>query len=78
MSCSSKDKQNFPLQYFTGNKDTNTDTDVVTLIALLLITVMKNSLPDRGVFQLGEFIAKHLFSYVKLCGLFFQQCRFLC
>lgn len=67
-----KIKQNFPLQYFYGQNKNAIQIQIwVTLIALLLITVMKKKLTE--IYSFSNFISllqKHLFSYVKFTDFF--------
>jgi len=63
-----KIKQNFPLQYFYGENQNAIQVQIwVTLIALLLISLIKHSLKKRWSFSnLVSILQKHLFSYVKI------------
>lgn len=67
-----KIKQNFPLQYFYGQNKNAIQIQIwVTLIALLLITVMKKKLKET--YSFSNFISllqKHLFTYVKFTDFF--------
>ena len=67
-----KIKQNFPLQYFYGENQNAIQIQIwVTLIALLLITVMKKTLSKPWSFSnLVSVLQKHLFSYVKFKDFF--------
>ena len=67
-----KIKQNFPLQYFYGDNQNAIQLQIwVSLIALLLISVMKRSLSKRwGFSNLISVLQKHLFSYVKFKDFF--------
>lgn len=67
-----KIKQNFPLQYFYGDNKNAIEIQIwATLIALLLITVMKKSLTKAWSFSnLVSLMQKHLFSYVKFTDFF--------
>ena len=65
-------KQNFPLQYFYGENRNAIQIQIwVTLIALLLITIMKRTLTKPWSFSnLVSLLQKHLFSYVKFTTFF--------
>jgi len=67
-----KIKQNFPLQYFYGQSRNAIQIQIwVTLIALLLMTVMKRKLTET--YSFSNFVSlfqKHLFSYVKFTDFF--------
>lgn len=67
-----KIKQNFPLQYFYGQNKNAIQIQIwVTLIALLLITVMKKKLKETYSFSnFLSLLQKHLFSYVKFTDFF--------
>ena len=67
-----KIKQNFPLQYFYGQNKNAIQIQIwVTLIALLLITVMKKRLKETYAFSnFISLLQKHLFSYVKFTDFF--------
>ncbi len=67
-----KIKQNFPLQYFYGQNKNAIQTQIwITLIALLLITLMKKRLTRKWAFSnLISVMQKHLFSYVKFVDFF--------
>ena len=67
-----KIKQNFPLQYFYGENQNAIQVQIwVTLIALLLISVMKKKLTKKWSFSnLISVLQKHLFSYVKFVSFF--------
>jgi len=67
-----KIKQNFPLQYFYGQNKNAIQIQIwVTLIALLLITVMKKKLTVNYAFSnFISLLQKHLFSYVKFTDFF--------
>lgn len=67
-----KIKQNFPLQYFYGDNRNAIQIQIwCTLIALLLITVMKKKLTKTWSFSnLISLMQKHLFSYVKFVDFF--------
>lgn len=67
-----KIKQNFPLQYFYGQSKNAIQTQIwITLIALLLITLMKKRLTKKWAFSnLISLLQKHLFSYVKFVDFF--------
>ncbi|MDR9449530.1 MAG: IS4 family transposase [Psychroflexus sp.] len=67
-----KVKQNFPLQYFYGENQNAIQIQVwVTLMALLLISLMKKALEKSWAFSnLISLLQKHLFSYVKFKDFF--------
>ena len=67
-----KIKQNFPLQYFYGNNKNAIQIQIwCTLIALLLITIMKKKLTKVWSFSnLVSLLQKHLFTYVKFTDFF--------
>ena len=67
-----KIKQNFPLQYFYGDNQNAIQIQIwCTLIALLLITVMKKQLTKSWSFSnLVSLLQKHLFSYVNFVDFF--------
>jgi len=67
-----KIKQNFPLQYFYGDNQNAIQIQIwVSLIALLLISVMKKTLNRVYAFSnLLSLIQKHLFTYVKFTTFF--------
>lgn len=67
-----KIKQNFPLQYFYGDNKNAIQIQIwCTLIALLLITVMKKQLTKSWSFSnLVSLLQKHLFSYVNFVDFF--------
>ena len=67
-----KIKQNFPLQYFYGDNQNAIQIQIwVTLIALLLISVLKKSLTKTWSFSnLVSLLQKHLFTYVKFKDFF--------
>ena len=67
-----KIKQNFPLQYFYGDNRNAIQIQIwCTLIALLLITVMKKRLTKSWNFSnLVSLLQKHLFSYVNFVDFF--------
>lgn len=67
-----KMKQNFPLQYFYGQNKNAIQTQIwITLIALLLITLMKKRLTKKWAFSnLISLLQKHLFSYVNFVDFF--------
>ena len=67
-----KIKQNFPLQYFYGDNKNAIQIQIwCTLIALLLITVMKKQLTRPWSFSnLVSLLQKHLFSYVNFVDFF--------
>ncbi len=67
-----KIKQNFPLQYFYGQSKNAIQIQIwITLIALLLITLMKKRLTKKWAFSnLISLLQKHLFSYVKFVDFF--------
>jgi hypothetical protein len=67
-----KIKQNFPLQYFYGDNQNAIQIQIwCTLIALLLITVMKKQLTKSWSFSnLVSLMQKHLFSYVNFVDFF--------
>jgi hypothetical protein len=67
-----KIKQNFPLQYFYGDNQNAIQIQIwVTLIALLLVSVMKKSLTKAWSFSnLVSLLQKHLFTYVKFKDFF--------
>lgn len=67
-----KIKQNFPLQYFYGDNKNAIQIQIwSTLIALLLITLMKRKLTKSWSFSnLVSLMQKHLFSYVKFTDFF--------
>ena len=67
-----KIKQNFPLQYFYGDNQNAIQIQIwCTLIALLLITVMKRQLTKSWSFSnLVSLMQKHLFTYVKFTDFF--------
>jgi hypothetical protein len=67
-----KIKQNFPLQYFYGDNKNAIQIQIwCTLIALLLITVMKKKLTKPWSFSnLVSLLQKHLFSYVNFVDFF--------
>jgi len=67
-----KIKQNFPLQYFYGDNKNAIQIQIwCTLIALLLITVMKKKLTRPWSFSnLVSLLQKHLFSYVNFVDFF--------
>ena len=67
-----KIKQNFPLQYFYGDNQNAIQIQIwCTLIALLLITVMKKQLTKSWSFSnLVSLMQKHLFSYVNFVEFF--------
>ena len=67
-----KIKQNFPLQYFYGDNKNAIQIQIwSTLIALLLITLMKKRLTKPWSFSnLVSLMQKHLFSYVKFTDFF--------
>jgi len=73
-----KIKQNFPLQYFYGDNKNAIEIQIwSTLIALLLITVMKKSLTKTWSFSnLVSLMQKHLFSYVKFTDFFNNMDKF--
>jgi hypothetical protein len=67
-----KIKQNFPLQYFYGENQNAIQIQLwCTLIALLLITIMKKKLTKRwGFSSLISLLQKHLFTYAKFTDFF--------
>lgn len=67
-----KIKQNFPLQYFYGENQNAIQIQLwCTLIALLLITFMKNQLTKPwGFSSLISLLQKHLFTYAKFTDFF--------
>lgn len=67
-----KIKQNFPLQYFYGDNKNAIQIQIwVTLIALLLITIMKRTLSKPWAFSnLVSLLQKHLFTYAKFTDFF--------
>lgn len=67
-----KIKQNFPLQYFYGDNQNAIQIQIwVTLIALLLVSVLKKSLTRPWSFSnLVSLLQKHLFTYVKFKDFF--------
>lgn len=67
-----KIKQNFPLQYFYGDNQNAIQIQIwCTLIALLLITIMKKQLTKSWSFSnLVSLMQKHLFSYVNFVDFF--------
>ena len=67
-----KMKQNFPLQYFYGDNKNAIQVQIwVTLIALLLITIMKRTLTKPWAFSnLISLLQKHLFTYAKFTDFF--------
>tara|TARA_B100000809_G_scaffold141837_2_gene139416 strand:- start:4703 stop:5893 length:1191 start_codon:yes stop_codon:yes gene_type:complete len=67
-----KIKQNFPLQYFYGDNKNAIQIQIwCTLIALLLISVMKKQLTKQWSFSnLVSLLQKHLFSYVNFVDFF--------
>lgn len=67
-----KIKQNFPLQYFYGDNQNAIQIQIwCTLIALLLITVMKKQLSKSWSFSnLVSLLQKHLFTYVNFVDFF--------
>lgn len=67
-----KIKQNFPLQYFYGDNKNAIQIQIwCTLIALLLISVMKKKLTKSWSFSnLVSLLQKHLFSYVNFVDFF--------
>jgi len=67
-----KIKQNFPLQYFYGDNKNAIQIQIwCTLIALLLITIMKKQLTKSWSFSnLISLMQKHLFTYVKFTDFF--------
>lgn len=67
-----KIKQNFPLQYFYGDNTNAIQIQIwCTLIALLLISVMKKKLTKSWSFSnLVSLLQKHLFSYVNFVDFF--------
>ena len=67
-----KIKQNFPLQYFYGDNKNAIQIQIwCTLIALMLITVMKKKLTKTWSFSnLVSLLQKHLFSYVSFVDFF--------
>ena len=67
-----KIKQNFPLQYFYGNNQNAIQVQIwCTLIALLLITLMKKQLTKQWAFSnLISLLQKHLFTYAKFTDFF--------
>lgn len=67
-----KIKQNFPLQYFYGDNKNAIQIQIwVTLIALLLITIMKRTLTKPWSFSnLVSLLQKHLFTYAKFTDFF--------
>ncbi|MCF6212566.1 MAG: IS4 family transposase [Flavobacteriaceae bacterium] len=67
-----KIKQNFPLQYFYGDNKNAIQIQIwCTLIALLLITIMKKQLTKSWSFSnLVSLMQKHLFTYVKFTDFF--------
>lgn len=67
-----KIKQNFPLQYFYGDNQNAIQIQIwCTLIALLLITIMKKQLTRPWSFSnLVSLLQKHLFTYVKFTDFF--------
>ena len=67
-----KIKQNFPLQYFYGDNQNAIQIQIwCTLIALLLITIMKKQLTRSWSFSnLVSLLQKHLFTYVKFTDFF--------
>lgn len=67
-----KIKQNFPLQYFYGDNKNAIQIHIwCTLIALLLITIMKKQLTKSWSFSnLVSLLQKHLFTYVKFTDFF--------
>lgn len=67
-----KIKQNFPLQYFYGQNQNAIQIQIwCTLIALLLISVMKKKLTKPwGFSNLISILQKHLFSYVRFVDFF--------
>lgn len=73
-----KIKQNFPLQYFYGENQNAIKIQLwCTLIALLLITIMKKKLKKRwGFSSLVSLLQKHLFTYAKFTDFFDNVDRF--
>ena len=67
-----KIKQNFPLQYFYGDNQNAIQIQIwCTLIALLLISVMKKQLTKPWSFSnLVSLLQKHLFTYVNFVDFF--------
>ena len=67
-----KIKQNFPLQYFYGDNRNAIQIQIwCTLIALLLITIMKRGLTRSWSFSnLVSLLQKHLFTYAKFTDFF--------
>jgi len=67
-----KIKQNFPLHYFYGDNKNAIQIQIwVTLIALLLITIMKRRLSKPWAFSnLVSLLEKHLFTYAKFTDFF--------
>jgi len=67
-----KIKQNFPLQYFYGENKNAIQIQIwCTLIALLLISVMKKKLTRAWSFSnLVSLLQKHLFTYVEFTAFF--------
>lgn len=67
-----KIKQNFPLQYFYGDNKNAIQIQIwCTLIALLLITIMKKQLTKSWSFSnLVSLLQKHVFTYVKFTDFF--------
>ena len=67
-----KIKQNFPLQYFYGDNQNAIQIQIwCTLIALLLIMVMKKQLTRPWSFSnLAGLMQKHLFTYAKFTDFF--------
>ena len=67
-----KIKQNFPLQYFYGENKNAIQIQIwCTLIALLLISVMKKKLTRAWSFSnLVSLLQKHLFTYVDFTAFF--------
>ncbi len=67
-----KIKQNFPLQYFYGENQNAIQIQIwCTLIALLLISIMKKTLTKSWSFSnLVSLLQKHLFTYVKFKDFF--------
>jgi hypothetical protein len=67
-----KIKQNFPLQYFYGDNRNAIQIQIwCTLIALLLITIMKRALKKQWSFSnLVSLLQKHLFTYARFTDFF--------
>ncbi|UAM98370.1 IS4 family transposase [Polaribacter litorisediminis] len=67
-----KIKQNFPLQYFYGDNKNAIQIQIwCTLIALLLITIIKKKLTKSWSFSnLISLMQKHLFTYAKFTDFF--------